>query len=124
MRQADYVGQTEPRIKQAKVPLVSPVPSVSGAKVKWSDKPTMQGQKKDPKRCRSKSTEVQVFDTGSPDQLKAYNEILNRAQDPESNLLVIERDQQFVQATANWKIMVRLVYLEFLVILDHTKPAG
>lgn len=88
----------------------------------WSDKAALKDQvSRGPEYWKLDKVEVQIFDLSNDERLKAYNEILTKANQPDTNVVLVQNKQEFSEKTGNWMAMVELQYILYRKILITEK---
>lgn len=84
----------------------------------WDEKATIKDQiNRGPEYWKLDRVEVKVFDLTNAEQLKAYNEILTKSNQPDTNVVLVDNKREFSEKTGNWMALVELQYILYRKLL-------
>ena len=79
---------------------------VTGEKFEWIDECPVEGLFSIPEMWKKENIKSYVLDMSKPKDLKEYSDILNRADQTDPNLVILDEQKQFCQNIENWKIFI------------------
>jgi hypothetical protein len=89
--------------------------------VEWIDKPTLADQIKKPGLYRIEKYQVIIFDLST--ELQKYNEFLEKTSQPDTNTVIIHKNEKFDKHTGNWKVFVDYAVVKFKKISKGRDPS-
>jgi hypothetical protein len=86
---------------------------------KWTKKPYLSKMDHlaDPKLYRVVSAKTVVISLKDKSELEQYNEFQTLHNDSKSDLIIQTEKMQWSETDNNWKVLLKLVYLEYLSLI-------
>lgn len=87
----------------------------------WVDEPVIEDQIKDPALWKIGSRYVRVFDLSNPNEFDAYNVLLAKTSEPNTNLFITNDERKFSEKDGSWKVFVMCMSVKFKKIIKDSK---